>query len=150
MSRWSACQRCAKCPMSTRTPLARVALACLAFCGPSGPLLPVLGERLLKDVLSKGEAPMHGSQVIDTGLTIVRQEDGSLGLAEVAEERKRPLKLAFYDDFDTTSPPLDKAFILDTVLPAAANLMGRFVRVRPAPGRPHPCICIVHSNHMVF
>lgn len=110
-------------------------LACLAFVGLSGhgPLQPAgVQALLLKDVLSTGQlqAPMHTRQVMETGLAVVRHADGTLGLAEVAEELKRPLRLVFYDDFDASNPPQFRDFILETIMPAAANLMGRFVRVR--------------------
>lgn len=61
---------------------------------------------------------------------VVRRSDGTLRLAEAPEGQKRPFKMAFYYDFDPAESPDVVEYIQETLVPAAASLLGRWIRVR--------------------
>lgn len=48
---------------------------------------------------------------------------------EIPEEQKRPLKVAFYYDLGPTPPDIAE-YIQETLMPAAASLLSRWLRVR--------------------
>jgi len=69
-------------------------------------------------------------QMMNTSLSVITNADGSLGLAEVADEFKRPLKFAYYNAMDPTQPEEIVEYIMGTIMPAATRMFGRFLRVR--------------------
>lgn len=83
----------------------------------------------LSSMLSPDVLPIDPSRQMDTGLTVIRNADGSIGLAEAPDEAKRPLKLAFYDEFQPSDSRAFRSFISNNMMPAAASLLGRFIRV---------------------
>lgn len=90
---------------------------------------------MLRDVMSPDISPVDACQQMVTGLSLTRRDDGTIGLAEVPSELKRPFKLQFYTEFDDSDSAEFRDFISKDILPAATSLLARFIRVRRAPGR---------------
>lgn len=78
-------------------------------------------------------AKLAQPQMHNTSLSVIVKPDGSLGLAEVPDEQKRPLKIAYYNAMDPTQSEETVEYVMGTIMPAAATLLGRFVRVRIGP-----------------
>eukprot|EP00892_Ulva_mutabilis_P008327 jgi/Ulvmu1/5867/UM025_0129.1 len=47
---------------------------------------------------------------------------------------KRPLKIAFYDKLDASRTPAEHKYIIDELMPAAAAVLGRSIRIRTPSG----------------
>eukprot|EP00892_Ulva_mutabilis_P001828 jgi/Ulvmu1/11646/UM008_0050.1 len=74
-------------------------------------------------------------QMTNTSLSVITRDDGSLGLAEVPDELKRPFKLAYYNAMDPTQTEETVQYVMGTIMPAAASLFRRFIRVRYPSGK---------------
>lgn len=77
----------------------------------------------------------HGSklaqpQMASTALSVITKPDGSLGLAEVPDAQKRPLKIAFYNAMDPSQSEETVEYIMGRIMPSAVRLLGRYIRVR--------------------
>lgn len=69
-------------------------------------------------------------QMANTSLSVITKPDGSLGLAEVPDAQKRPLKIAFYNAMDPTQSEETVEYIMGRIMPSAVRLLGRYIRVR--------------------
>eukprot|EP00892_Ulva_mutabilis_P001587 jgi/Ulvmu1/11429/UM076_0003.1 len=87
-------------------------------------------DMMLRDALTPDVLPVDPTQQMPTRLTLTRRPDGTLGLAEVPDTQKRPFKLQWYTQFDPSATQEFRDFVTGTIMPAAASLLGRFVRVR--------------------
>ena len=97
------------------------------------------GHRDHLDDVQLDAAGTRGRELLQTAvrqpnLTVIRRPDGQTGFAEVPEDQKRPLKIEFLNHLgrtrSVTLTPEVEAYIMDTLMPAAGNLLRRFLRVR--------------------